>query len=444
MIAGWTGVLFFTLLLAIIGDTCSVQTWLGLSVVTQAFLMLADVPADGYSVELGQLESLEERGMILSTGQRIRFTFTMLAGLIQALLVNGKSTNASGCSVSFEDCWSWGLTVGQYYWLVSGILIILVIPIFFMREIPCAHVPQHTFSEHCRELWTTLVNPTTLFLLIFVSGNGAFAIMTPTTYAYVQYTLIGLTNFQAGIQTIVTYLAVVMGIKIFQTFFIQTNWRFTLYLSVGLSSVLGLLWLLVYYDVGGLFNPWFTIFVTVNQALAQGVSQVLFSMAVIELAKRGQEAITYELIISVANSASSISTIIATQLLTPMNAVECKEGTDDDATAGACSSNQVNVYSYETFKASNGPNTFTYYSLLILSINIFALLFFTRFLPRQKFECSDWKLMGESGKFFLTPKWVGICSAVIALCIIGYQLASAVALLNPKTSCNPAFGGSGC
>jgi hypothetical protein len=53
--------------------------------------MIADVPADGYCVELGQLESEAERGQILATGQRIRFSFTVLAGAIQALLVNGKS-----------------------------------------------------------------------------------------------------------------------------------------------------------------------------------------------------------------------------------------------------------------------------------------------------------------------------------------------------------------
>jgi hypothetical protein len=30
----------------------------------QGFIMLADVPADGYSVELGQLESPEKRGQV--------------------------------------------------------------------------------------------------------------------------------------------------------------------------------------------------------------------------------------------------------------------------------------------------------------------------------------------------------------------------------------------
>ena len=37
---------------------------------------------------------------------------------------------------------------------------------------------------------------------------------------------------------------------------------------------MGLFWLLVYWDWLGLMDPWFTIFITVNQALAAGVSQV--------------------------------------------------------------------------------------------------------------------------------------------------------------------------
>jgi len=444
MIAGWVGTLLCTLILAIIGDECSVTTWIGLSVVTQAFLMLADVPADGYSVELGQLESPEERGMILSTGQRIRFTATMFAGLIQALLVNGTATNAEGCPIDALNCWSWGLTVGQYYTLISCLLFIIVVPILFLREISSKHVPIHTLKEHGKELWHTLMNPTTLYLLFFVAGNGTLAQLTPMTYNYMQYTLIQLTNFQGGIQAIVTYLAVVVGIKVFQTFFIQSNWRNTLYLSIGLSNVLGLLWLLVYWNVGGLLNPWFTIFITVNQALAQGISQVLFSMAVIELAKRGQEAITYELIISVANSASTGMTILATQLLAPMKAVTCTQSTVDDATAGACPADGVNVFSLQTFQDTNGPEKFTNYSILVLVISLAGLVFFTRFLPRQKYECQEWKMLGETGQFWLSPITVGRCSAVIAFAIVTYQIVSSVALLNPSTSCLTVFGGAGC
>ena len=53
LIAGWIGVLTFTLALAVFAPTLGSSGWVGLSICTMVFLMLADVPADGYSVELG-------------------------------------------------------------------------------------------------------------------------------------------------------------------------------------------------------------------------------------------------------------------------------------------------------------------------------------------------------------------------------------------------------
>lgn len=47
MIAGWIGVLFFTLLLACTMEVINAKTWLVFSILSNACLMLADVPADG-------------------------------------------------------------------------------------------------------------------------------------------------------------------------------------------------------------------------------------------------------------------------------------------------------------------------------------------------------------------------------------------------------------
>lgn len=228
MIAGWVGTIALTALLGVIGDTCTVGTWLGVSIATQACMMLADVPADGYSVELGQLERPDERGVILSTGQVLRFASTMFAGVVQALLVNGTKTNAAGCPVDLMNCWPWGLTVAQYYQLLALLLAALAFPIFFLREIACDHVPVHTFAEHAADLWVTMQNPTTLYLLVFVAGNAALSQIQPATYNYVQYTLVQLTNFQAGVQTVFSFLATAVAVKIFQVFFRNRNWRTTM------------------------------------------------------------------------------------------------------------------------------------------------------------------------------------------------------------------------
>ena len=61
---------------------------------------LADVPADGMSVEYGKLEDVKRRGTILATGQCIRFFFCFLAGTIQSFLLNGPDTNGHSCPIS--------------------------------------------------------------------------------------------------------------------------------------------------------------------------------------------------------------------------------------------------------------------------------------------------------------------------------------------------------
>ena len=73
-------------------------------------------------MELGQLEREDERGVILSTGQYIRFLATMAAGVVQAVLVNGPKTNSSDCEISIMECWSWGLSVTQYYQVLAAVL----------------------------------------------------------------------------------------------------------------------------------------------------------------------------------------------------------------------------------------------------------------------------------------------------------------------------------
>lgn len=442
MIVSWILVLILTLFLALTADQLNVGTWIGISLFSQFLVMVADVPADGYSVEIGQMESGTERGMVLANGQKIRFAFTMLGGVIQALLVNGPKTNDSDCAISIQDCWSWGLTVRGYYAVIFVILAVLCIPILFFREVDCSDIPQHSLHEHAVNLWDTLQNPTTMYLLIFVLGNSMFSNMAPITTTYVQYILIQLTNLQSGITAIVVYCAVYVGIYIFQKYFLNRNWRTTLYLSVLLAATFNLMWILVYYNVGGLLNPWFTIFITLNTNMAQGISQVLFSMAVIEVAKKGQEAISYELIVSVANCALNLSTIVATQLLTPLSATSCDTNYIDDD--GTCTSSQVNLNSKETYRDTDGPKKFTQYQLVIMAINVVCVFIFTQFLPKQKAQCHEWRMLGESGKYWLSSTTVGYISSAIAVTVVLYQVIAAVILLNPATACLPAFGGSGC
>lgn len=80
MIAGWAMVLVLLLVLATTADKMSITSWLVTLMLVQGFAILSDVPADGYSVEIASLEKEHEKGQVLATGQRVRFTFCVVAG----------------------------------------------------------------------------------------------------------------------------------------------------------------------------------------------------------------------------------------------------------------------------------------------------------------------------------------------------------------------------
>jgi hypothetical protein len=195
MLFGWSGVLIILALLVIFVDDLDANTWLASLLLMQVFLMFSDVPADGLSVELGQMEAEHERGQILATGQRIRFTFCIIAGMIQTFLLNGPTTNADGCKIAFADCWSWGLTVKRYYALLFILIVIIITPILFLKELPNPGI-KHSFSEFRSHMWEIMQNLTTLYLIVFVIGIGVFTNFTSNVNIYLQYNIIQLTNFE--------------------------------------------------------------------------------------------------------------------------------------------------------------------------------------------------------------------------------------------------------
>ena len=431
MIFGFVLALVLLVILAIFADKMSVSVWLGMLLLIQCAVMFSDVPADGYSVELGKLEAPEKRGTILATGQLIRFSFSVLAGMIQAFLLNGPTTNEPGCEIDFENCWAWGLSINSYYGLCAALVGILFIPILWIKEVDPETIPKRSWRHHVHEIWLTLQNLTTFYLLIYVIGIGCLTNFVSNANLYMQYYVIQLTNFEAGIDTITSYLALSVAIWLFKTYLINVNWRYTQIGSTVIASVLGLLWILVYYDVSGLRNPWFTIFIDLDQSFVNGLSQVLYSLSVIELSKPGLEATTYELIITVGNAASTVSGIIATQLLTPLHAAGC---TDDN-----CPSNTVAVN--QDFDKSNGPIRYTRYCLILIGVSVVCCIVFTQFLPKNKAQCHEWKLQGEKTGASSAIGWTSLFLACIT---VGYGFAVAILLLIPSTSCLAAVGGSGC
>jgi hypothetical protein len=85
----------------------------------------------------------------------------------------------------------------------------------------------------------------------------------------------------------------------------------------------------------------------------------------------GLEATTYELMTSLGNAAQTVSGILATQLLWPMNANGCEGGEEKE-----CGTDEVDISSGHAFDASNGPARFTRYELLLRKCVTLRCVFF--------------------------------------------------------------------
>jgi lysylphosphatidylglycerol synthetase-like protein (DUF2156 family) len=198
MVFGWVFVLIILAFLAFFSKYLDYSTWLTAQLLVQAFLMFSDVPADGYSVELGQLEPPAQRGQILATGQRVRFSCCVLSGLIQTFLLNGPTTNSEGCEISLGQCWSWGLTINQYYGLLFALIFVCFVPICMLHEPDASYIPQHSLRAFASEIWTTMQSLTTGYLMVFVMGVGSLTNFLNNANIFVQYYIIDLTNLEVG------------------------------------------------------------------------------------------------------------------------------------------------------------------------------------------------------------------------------------------------------
>ena len=190
-------------------------------------------------------------------------------GVIQTFLLNGPTTNDSDCATNFENCWAWGLTINGYYGLLFVIIFFLTLPVLWLKELDATNVPHHTGMHFFREIWSTLQNLTTFYLVIYVIGIQGFTNFTSNANIQLQYYVIKLTNFQAGIDTVTTYSALVLSIWLFQKYMINRDWHVTQYASVLTAAALGFVWIAPFYNAGGTQDPWFTIFIDLDTVSAE-------------------------------------------------------------------------------------------------------------------------------------------------------------------------------
>jgi hypothetical protein len=203
MLIGWLAVLAIYATLTFVAEDISMTAWLGLQMGAHFFMVLADSPADMFCVEIGRSESSARSGSALATAQRVRFACCILSGILQMVLLNGPSTNSQSCTVSWVSCWTWGLSIGQYYGVFSIVLLLAVIFMLLLKE---PKTQSNASSKRFSDLiLMPLKDPTISNLTMFVMGFGLFCSCVNPANVIFEYYILRLTNFQVHSDSVIEF-----------------------------------------------------------------------------------------------------------------------------------------------------------------------------------------------------------------------------------------------
>jgi len=391
----------------------SFSLYVVLCAILEFFMMVADVSADGYIVELSQQEAPEKRGNILTTSQIIKFSVCVAGSMWQSLLLNGPTTNAP------HKGFAWGLTISQSTLALLAVVSIFLIPTLWMfKERRFSKHEPESIMKHFGECWHILHNTCLFSVIIWAGIFIVFAGASNNVGAYViEGEIIKMSELQFGVDNAMSNLVVAIGIWFFKRYLKNVNWRLTQVWTGCLIAVLNLGWLIpIHCKTGFCRSPWFCICLDGVESMVNGCTFMLVGMAAVEMAPKGFEATTYELLASTSNGYVLVNNVVGTALMAPF---QLAETTADNETPET----DMNMQNY---------------TLIISAMNIGGMLAAIWFFPTGRAMCHEWK---EKGGHRLR---VAVASFTLVAFTTIYSIVASILGVIPATACLQIVGGDGC
>eukprot|EP01135_Chromosphaera_perkinsii_P000113 Nk52_evm9s32 gene=Nk52_evmTU9s32 len=375
------------------------------------FSVAADVNGDGYTCYLAKKEHPSIRGRIQSWNYFWRFTANIVVYMISGLCLN---------STAYHGDFDWDLPIKWVLFLYACTAAIAYPFIIFMLK------PQYVTEEE-------KANPVSIMARLLEARD---LLMTRPIYQFVGFLLIyntlsgcinniqqtyqdtiGVSSLQNSLNLVFQNVLLLMGIWAVKNYLLQTSWR-KMYVATAILQVVlvnaSMLFLWGAIDTSKSYSSWLWTFLTATSQLPYGCSFLIGALCIVELAKPGQEGLTYSILTSVGNMTIPLSTIISNQLaaIWPNLVV-------DDLTVDT------------SFKEN-----YTYLQVIISCLNLaglFALVLF----PSQKAAAQE--LLRKASN-----KHVARAMFVILVLVFLYSTTGVILGTVPSTACLAAFGGPGC
>jgi len=252
--------------------------------------IMADVAADGLTVEMAKREDMATRGTLQSNVYLVRTLGSIVAALLVGLCMNGRAYNGE---------FDWSLEFTQ-------VCAILAVPAAAMVPVSWRYVyeprkPRHvTLRMYAQDCYTLLSKEAVFYVAVYSLAHGTIGDINTTASGNVAKIWAGVRNMQAALFGIVGAAIFAMGLHLVKTRLLHVNWRHIIIgTTVLLTAVDSVFTFCTVYDV--VRNQYFYLGETVIVMVPAAARFLMTTFVVVEMAQDGQEGLTYGLMTTLHN-----------------------------------------------------------------------------------------------------------------------------------------------
>ena len=412
MTLGWATCTCGLLLLALTempsaGDRGVSGKFSSLMALASSGYIMADVAADGLTVQLAKREPDATRGTLQSNVYLVRTIGSIAAALLVGLGMNGREYN------------------GQFDWSLSftQVCAVLSVPSAVMVPVSWFAVHEERSSEtfavraYLQECFKLLSRKGMFYLSVYSLCHGAVGGIGTTASGNVAKYWAGVQVMQSALFGIVGALIFAGGLQLVKRKLLQANWRHVIIVTTVLLTLLDATFsYLTIYDV--LRNQYFYLGETIMVMVPAAARFMVTTLVVVEIAPDGQEGMTYGLLTTLHNLGGPVAQAISNTVFATFKP-SLSDGANYERDDGAIR---------DAVAASYGLG----YVMGLVALLLLPLL------PSQKAQArrrmTSWP---EHSRYAQATIGMTLCAWV-------YSVTMNMLAMFPQTQCLEFVGGEGC
>jgi hypothetical protein len=365
--------------------------------------LMADVTADAVVVELAQREPLAVRGTTQSAIYGTRTLFVAIGTVLTGFAFNGKEYGGSfDFSLSFPTLM-----------LILAIFLLPILPITWYYIAEEKRERAH-FGTYISDLWTLIQTRAMYQIIFFNFFSNVFANFSYTAASPVQRYMVGVEPINATVSDVIGTLMFLFGIFVTGKWGLHWNWRWiTVVTGVIVIAVDAICTFITIWDV--FRSQWFWLGLPIAINVPAGISFIIGTYVVVELASDGNEGAVYGLLTTVSNLSSPFAATLTKIIDREWNMTNARIQNDD-----------------HDIRMDITKSVLLMYAMTIIS------WFFLILLPKQKAETQELKRTGGSSKV------LGAITVFYATFAFVWSVMTNLMGIFDSTACLIIAGGDGC